>query len=202
MPNRVKTDATLEGGDIELGAVEIKNASSDTRATVLAASTASQATNTPLVVALHPSSPLGAGSAIMGKVGIDQTTPGTTNGVQVNAALPAGSNIVGKVGIDQTTNGTTNAVALTGYSFANITTSTTTTVKSGSGVLHAVIVNTKGTVASTTTIYDNTAGSGTIIGIIDSLTLAGTFQFDINFATGLTLVTTGTVAPNITVSYR
>jgi hypothetical protein len=38
-----------------------------------------------------------AGSAIIGKVGIDQTTPGTTNGVQVNAALPAGSNVIGGV---------------------------------------------------------------------------------------------------------
>ena len=59
-------------------------------------------------------------------VGIDQTTPGTTNGVQVVAALPAGTNnigdvdlasaipagtnIVGQVGIDQTTPGTTNGV--------------------------------------------------------------------------------------------
>jgi len=38
-----------------------------------------------------------AGSAIIGKVGIDQTTPGTTNGVQVNAALPAGGNTIGAV---------------------------------------------------------------------------------------------------------
>ncbi len=53
---------------------------------------------------------LAAGAAIIGKVGIDQTTPGTTNGVQVNAALPAGANIIGKVGIDQTTPGTTNRV--------------------------------------------------------------------------------------------
>ncbi len=53
---------------------------------------------------------LPAGSAIIGKVGIDQTTPGTTNGVQVNAALPAGSAIIGKFGIDQTTPGTTNGV--------------------------------------------------------------------------------------------
>jgi hypothetical protein len=36
-----------------------------------------------------------AGSAIIGNVRIDQTTPGTTNGVQVNAALPAGTNVVG-----------------------------------------------------------------------------------------------------------
>jgi len=48
-----------------------------------------------------------AGTALVGKVGIDQTTPGTTNKVSIgtdgtvaiNAALPAGSNVVGKVGL-------------------------------------------------------------------------------------------------------
>lgn len=50
---------------------------------------------------------LAAGSALVGVVGIDQTTPGTTNGVQ----LKAGTAIAGKVGIDQTTPGTTNLVA-------------------------------------------------------------------------------------------
>jgi hypothetical protein len=40
-----------------------------------------------------------AGSAVIGKVGIDQTTPGTTNGVQVNAALPAGTNNIGDVDV-------------------------------------------------------------------------------------------------------
>ena len=54
---------------------------------------------------------LPAGTNIMGKVGIDQTTPGTTNGVQVNAALPVGANVIGKVSIDQTTPGTTNLVS-------------------------------------------------------------------------------------------
>lgn len=47
-------------------------------------------------------------------VGIDQTTPGTTNRVDVGAALPAGTNLLGKVGIDQTTPGTTNGVSLPG----------------------------------------------------------------------------------------
>lgn len=50
---------------------------------------------------------LAAGVAIAGKVGIDQTTPGTTNGVQVNAALPAGSNVIGHVIADT---GSTTAV--------------------------------------------------------------------------------------------
>jgi len=54
-----------------------------------------------------------AGSAIIGKVGIDQTTPGTTNRVDIGAALPAGTNVIGKTSIDQTTPGTTNLVALT-----------------------------------------------------------------------------------------
>jgi hypothetical protein len=53
-----------------------------------------------------------AGAAIVGKVGIDQTTPGTTNGVQVLTALPAGSAILGKVGIDPTTNGVQLTAAL------------------------------------------------------------------------------------------
>lgn len=54
---------------------------------------------------------LPAGTNILGRVGIDQTTPGTTNGVQINAAVPAGTNIIGRVGIDQTTPGTTNLVS-------------------------------------------------------------------------------------------
>jgi hypothetical protein len=60
----------------------------------------------PVSIATAPQ--LVASSAIIGKVGIDQTTPGTTNGVQLNAAIPAGANLMGKVGIDQTTPGTTN----------------------------------------------------------------------------------------------
>lgn len=86
--------------------------------------------------------------------------------------------------------------------YAHISTATTTTVKSGTGTLHSVTVNTLGTVASTTTIYDNTAGSGTVIGVINTLALGGTFTFDVQFTTGLTLVTTGTVAPDVTVSYK
>lgn len=43
---------------------------------------------------------LNAGAAIVGQVGIDQTVPGTTNGVQVNSALPAGGNVIGHVIVD------------------------------------------------------------------------------------------------------
>lgn len=89
-----------------------------------------------------------------------------------------------------------------GFLYRSVTTSTTTLVKTGAGVLHAVIVNAKGTVASAVTVYDALTATGTPIATIDSLNLSGTFSFDIAFSTGLTIVTTGTVAPNITVSYR
>lgn len=88
------------------------------------------------------------------------------------------------------------------FAYAHISTAATTTVKSGAGTLHSISVNTKGTVASTITVYDNTVGSGTVIAVIDSLNLSGPFVLDVAFATGLTLVTTGTVAPDVTVSYR
>lgn len=89
-----------------------------------------------------------------------------------------------------------------GHSFAHISTATTTTVKSGAGYLHTLSVNGLGTVASTTTVYDNTAGSGTVIAVINTLAGQESYVYDVAFATGLTIVTTGTVAPDITVSYR
>ena len=49
--------------------------------TIKPASTAAVAADQAAVVALHPSSPTPPGAAIIGKVGIDQTTPGTTNAV-------------------------------------------------------------------------------------------------------------------------
>jgi hypothetical protein len=87
-------------------------------------------------------------------------------------------------------------------SFAYINTAVTTTVKASAGFLKSITVNSKGTVASTITIYNNTAGSGAVIGVIDSLNMGGTFEYDVACSTGITLVTTGTVAPDITVAFR
>jgi hypothetical protein len=59
-----------------------------------------------------------AGSNLIGKVGIDQTTPGTTNGVQVNAALPAGTNKIGVVQQSGTLTDRSGTVATGGTSQA------------------------------------------------------------------------------------
>lgn len=89
-----------------------------------------------------------------------------------------------------------------GWSFANYTTSSTFTPLTGVGVLHGVTVNSLGTVASTVEVYDGVDDQGVLIGTIDSLTQSGQFLFDVGVTDGITLVVTGTVAPNITVTYR
>lgn len=88
------------------------------------------------------------------------------------------------------------SVQIAGYNYTNITTATTTAAKNGTGVLHAIVLNTP-VASATATIYDNTAGSGTKIGTV---TLPATLlnegpvsaTYDVLFATGLTIVTTGT----------
>lgn len=78
----------------------------------------------------------------------------------------------------------------------NITTATTTVVKTGPGVFVSIVIN--ATTSGTITIYDNTAASGTKIGTIAASALTGTtFGFLCQFTTGLTVVTSA--ADNITV---
>lgn len=70
-----------------------------------------------------------------------------------------------------------------------ISTATTTTVKSGRGTLAKIIITE--TAAGAITVYDNTAGSGTIIAAFKASIVEGEYTFDCRFATGLTIVTAG-----------
>ena len=86
--------------------------------------------------------------------------------------------------------------------YANITTNTTTTLKLGAGTLRKIIINTNGSTNNTATIYDNTTGSGTKIGTITTSTaVGGTFEYDLDFFAGLTIVTANGSAANLTVVY-
>jgi hypothetical protein len=88
-------------------------------------------------------------------------------------------------------------------SYRNITTNTTTAVKSGAGTLVRIVVNTKGAAANTATLYDNLAGSGTRIGTLDTVNGAiASIEYGCAFATGLTIVTATGTAADITVVYR
>ncbi len=92
-----------------------------------------------------------------------------------------------------------------GGSFANMTTSTTTTIKSGAGTFYGLWINTRGT-GSTAQCYDNTAASGTkLTGNID--TTLSTTAFNVGtygsaFAIGLTCITSGATPADIGIYYK
>lgn len=160
-----------------------------------------------------------AGSAIAGKVGIDQTTDGTTNAVH----LVAGTAIAGKVGIDQTTPGTTNAVQTTsgsvvtqtpatsgGLSMSSTLTpnnNTAVVVKASAGQLYHVECYNNSAVIAYVKFYNATsatAGSGTPVWrtMIPAPAAGGGGGFvsvDVNglaFGTGITYVCVTDYADN------
>ncbi len=121
---------------------------------------------------------LQTGSAIAGKFGIDQTTPGTTNGVQVNAALPAGANSIGNLGTVTAVTAITNALPAgtnvigtvntipktscgntlaTGSALAAVPTSSTLLTSAVTACVVAAIFNNTTASALTISLTDNTA---------------------------------------------
>lgn len=91
------------------------------------------------------------------------------------------------------------------FSYTGITGQATTVIKSGSGLLSAITINTP-VATSVITIYDNTAASGTKIATITlpaTLLQQGPYTavYNVSFTTGLTIVT-GTASSDITVSWR
>lgn len=78
--------------------------------------------------------------------------------------------------------------------YRNITTAATYVLKSGPGRLHHIVVGTVAGNGSLLTIYDNTAGSGTVICTVtvNNQTAFQDLSFDLDFFTGLCIVSTGT----------
>lgn len=71
------------------------------------------------------------------------------------------------------------------------------------GQLHTVTIGAD-TAAATVKVYDNTAGSGTLLAQVLSLANSApvTLTFDAQANTGLAVVVTGGAAPNITITYK
>jgi len=92
-----------------------------------------------------------------------------------------------------------------GRTFCNIAgISAATTCKSGAGFIHTVTINTA-VGSATVKLFDNTAASGTSIGVItlpSTITSVDPFTLtlDAAFATGLTVATSG--ATDVTITYR
>jgi hypothetical protein len=127
----------------------------------------------------------------------DSGNPVKTSGVY-NATLPT-------VTTGQRVNTQTNQFGETAIVsrnlYRNIAGAQTVQVKTGAGRLHTIAVN--AVANATVTVYDNTASAAPIIATI-SLTNGvsnPTLIYDVEFTTGLRIMTTG-AATNITVSYQ
>ncbi len=77
---------------------------------------------------------------------------------------------------------------------------TATLIKSGAGSLSTVSINSLGTGAATATFYDNTTNSGRIIAVVSLITNVTSLVYNLQFTTGLTMVTT-TNTGDFTVTY-
>jgi hypothetical protein len=101
--------------------------------------------------------------------------------------------------------GVSGIITQDGYNYINITTQTTTLIKTGAGILHAIIINSH---AASATIEMDDALSHTTPKI-GTITLPGTItsaipislEYDIKFSTGLS-ITTGTANADITVVWK
>lgn len=76
-----------------------------------------------------------------------------------------------------------------------ISSATTTVCKTGSGQLKRITISE--TAAGAITVYDNTAGSGTVIAAFKASVVEQTYEFQIPFYTGLTVVTAGASKLNV-----
>lgn len=87
--------------------------------------------------------------------------------------------------------------------FFHISANGTNVIRLGPGTLQRVIINSPGSNSNIATIYDNTAGSGTIIGIINTSGSASatTLNYNLPFFTGLTIVTAAGTSADLTVVY-
>lgn len=101
--------------------------------------------------------------------------------------------------------GVSGIITQDGYNYTHITADTTTLVKTGPGILHAIIINSHG--ASATIEFDDALTHTTpVMGII---TLPSTItsaipislEYDVKFSTGLS-ITTGTATLDITVVWK
>lgn len=94
-----------------------------------------------------------AGANLIGKVGLDQTTPGTTNGVQVNAALPAGTNTIGGVNPVPATSG-----GLSVYFVQPAASDNHVVIKAGAGQVYKISVTNNSATINYLRLYNATTG--------------------------------------------
>jgi hypothetical protein len=89
------------------------------------------------------------------------------------------------------------------YLYREINSNATTQLRTGAGVLNRIVINAPGS-AWTLQVFDNTTCTGTAIAGATAFTITGTgdLSYNVQFNTGLCLLTAGTTPGSMTVSYR
>lgn len=122
--------------------------------------------------------------------------------VEIRASTPNSDPVVDANGLKvKLTDSVTGSAVSFGFTPVEITTKTTTLVKSGAGMVGDITINKTGS-TDTITVYDALTATGTPIATIVSPTLGMKFCELYKFSTGLCVVTGGTTAGNYTVSYQ
>ena len=95
------------------------------------------------------------------------------------------------------------AILDNGFNYTHIASNTTTAIRTGPCVLHAVAVNKAGASSNTATINDNAAGgTSNAVAIIDTTRAGlGYIQYDITLYNGLQVVTGTGTAPDLTICW-
>jgi len=206
LPTNASTSALQTTGNNTLSAIDTKLGGT---LAVNVGLTDAQLRASDVNVAVNSALPTGANTiGSIANTSFAATQSGTWNVTNISGtvSLPTGAATEATVaGLLTNTQLRASAVETTKKtsSFSHITTNTTTTVKSGAGVLRRIVINTRGGVLNTFTIYDNTSGSGTVIAVIDTVNgVSGQFEYGVSFSTGLTVVLAGGTAADITIIYE
>jgi hypothetical protein len=95
-------------------------------------------------------------------------------------------------------------VGASGYSFMRVSTTGNTTLKSGTGLFHALCIGTIPTTTESVILYDNAAASGTIIAVFvfGAASQQGCYSYDAIFSTGLTAAISGSATGDFTFTWR
>lgn len=122
---------------------------------------------------------------------------GLFTSITFTATLSGGTSPAVKLNLDASA---ASSPSILSYAYINITSNTSTQIKSGPGFLHQVVISTKGATGNTLKLFDNTACSGAAIATID--TTAGVDHlYDVQFNTGLCALSATGTAGDFTISF-
>jgi hypothetical protein len=85
--------------------------------------------------------------------------------------------------------------------YRNLNTNGSYTLQTGRGMLHTIVISTKGSGSETIHVYDGTDATGPLICHVDAHTQQVSLIYDLQFERGLHVVLAGGNAPDVTITY-